>query len=232
MDNRKEDIKTFYDLMRELKKKTGGYFILDNIQNGLTVSKQGVYFFFEVDHPLPEHNMLRCSRIGTHAISENSKATLRQRLLNHRGYANLKGGNHRESVFRDLVGDALLRFGSYNEHIYKTWGKRIMNPHVRALEKPLESDISHMIARMPFLYLSVPDRSNGRANRSYIEKNAIALLSNYEKDCYYEKNSEWLGEFCSRELVSLSGLWNIRGVKDKEYNTFFLKLIEMYVRGM
>jgi hypothetical protein len=61
-----------------------------------------------------------------------------------------------------------------------------------------------------------------------IERNAIALLSNYNKPAIDPPSTEWLGQYCDRERVRLSGLWNNRHV-DEEYDPQFLTLIERYV---
>ena len=53
----------------------------------------------------------RVVRIGTHALAAcGSRSTLRQRLGQHRGGASGRG-NHRGSIFRLLVGQALLTRG-------------------------------------------------------------------------------------------------------------------------
>jgi hypothetical protein len=76
---------------------------------------RGVYFFFE-DHEFREDgSTLRVVRVGTHAVSANSRTTLWNRLHTHRG-ASSGGGNHRGSIFRKRVGETLLQVGSYALH--------------------------------------------------------------------------------------------------------------------
>jgi hypothetical protein len=70
---------------------------------------KGVYFFFETGEIRRESGIgPRVVRVGTHALASSSRATLRQRLFQHRGNAGDRGGNHRGSVFRKHVGFALL----------------------------------------------------------------------------------------------------------------------------
>jgi len=47
------------------------------------------------------------------------------------------------------------------------------------LEYRLEVDVSDHLGRMRFLWLAVPDAPGKDSDRSYLEANAIGLLSNY-----------------------------------------------------
>jgi hypothetical protein len=64
---------------------------------------------------------------------------------------------------------------------------------------------------MPFLWLSLEDQAGPESRRGYIERNSIALLSNYQKPPLDPPSLSWLGRYCERERVSSSGLWNIKG---------------------
>ena len=81
---------------------------------------------------------------------------------------------------------------------------------------------------MPFLWFAIDDVAGPQSDRGVIERNAIALLSNYNKPAIDPPSAEWLGQYCDRERVRLSGLWNNRHV-DEEYDPQFLTLIERYV---
>ena len=71
--------------------------------------RRGVYFFFEEGEVRSDSGSgPRVVRVGTHALTDRSKTTLWNRLAQHRGVARSGGGNHRGSVFRLLVGQALL----------------------------------------------------------------------------------------------------------------------------
>ena len=78
---------------------------------------------------------------------------------------------------------------------------------------------------MPFLWFAIDDVAGPQSDRGVIERNAIALLSNYNKPAIDPPSTEWLGHHCDRERVRLSGLWNNRHV-DEEYDSQFLTLIE------
>jgi hypothetical protein len=58
-----------------------------------------------------------------------------------------------------------------------------------------------------------------------IERNAIALLSNYGKAVIDPPSPDWLGRHCDRERVRISGLWNNNHV-DEAYDPGFLDLME------
>ena len=79
---------------------------------------------------------------------------------------------------------------------------------------------------MPFLWLRVPDR----ADRGYIERNSIALLSCLA-DCQDSPSAGWLGHDVTRPEIRESGLWNVQHVYD-HYDPAFLQLLARLVQGM
>jgi len=86
--------------------------------------ERGVYFFFAPDKTRGSRDQHRITRIGTHAVSEGSKASLWNRLRTYRGAMNGTyegGGNHRGSVFRKRVGEAITNRSGYQEE-YPEWG--------------------------------------------------------------------------------------------------------------
>jgi hypothetical protein len=74
---------------------------------------------------------------------------------------------------------------------------------------------------MPFLWLGVDDAAHPESARGLIERNAIALLSNYEKPPIDAPSVNWRGLKSDRERVRASGLWNNRHV-DEAYDPAFL----------
>ena len=84
---------------------------------------------------------------------------------------------------------------------------------------------------MPFLYLSINDESGTNSLRGYIERNSIALLSNYDKSPLDQVSEEWLGHKCIREKVNKSNLWNQNHV-DENYDPDFLNTFEKLVSDM
>jgi hypothetical protein len=84
---------------------------------------------------------------------------------------------------------------------------------------------------MPFLWLSVEDEPGAGSLRGYIERNAIAVLSNYNKSPLDPPSDAWLGHHCNRERVRKSGLWNSNHV-DENYDPAFLTRLEEIVSEM
>jgi hypothetical protein len=67
--------------------------------------------------------------------------------------------------------------------------------------------------------------------RAYIERNAIALLSNYGRAEVGPPSPSWLGRLCDRERVRKSGLWNSDYV-DLAYEPAFLDRFEQLASEM
>jgi len=226
MENRKDDLKMFYQLLKMLEQNTGGPFYLSD-SNSKSLPRRGVYFFME-------HGELRTDsgtghrivRVGTHGLKQDSKSTLAQRLSQHKGAIKTGGGNHRGSIFRLLVGTTL--FDKNTE--CSTWGQGSSAcADIRCGEELLEKEVSSIITKMPFLYLDVDDAPSPESMRGVIERNAIALLSNYKKPPLDPQSHEWRGYKCNREKVRLSGLWNQNHV-DETYNPSFLDTFDMFIQ--
>ena len=84
---------------------------------------------------------------------------------------------------------------------------------------------------MPFLWLAVEDEPGPQSLRGYIERNAIALLSNYSRRTLDPPSETWLGRRCNRERVRNSGLWNSNHV-DETFDPGFLVCFERLVQGI
>ncbi|WP_217898206.1 hypothetical protein [Zobellella denitrificans] len=98
-------------------------------------------------------------------------------------------------------------------------------------ELEYEKRVSAVIGTMPFLWLDVDDESGPPNLRSFVERNAIALLSNYNKATLDSPSPEWLGRFSGRPKVRLSGLWNQNHV-DEPYDPGFLDVLNHLVSQM
>jgi hypothetical protein len=92
----------------------------------------------------------------------------------------------------------------------------------------LERKVSLHIADLPFLWIPVEDESGPNSRRSYIERNAIALLSNYAKAPLDPPSHDWLGRHSDRERVRKSGLWNQNHV-DEVCDSAFLDTLDELV---
>jgi len=95
----------------------------------------------------------------------------------------------------------------------------------------LERAVSAVIRDMPFVWLAIDDDPSARSLRGYIERNAIALLSNFNRMPLDSSSSRWLGHHCNRVRVRDSGLWNSNHV-DEPYDPTFLKEFERLTDAM
>ncbi len=227
MENKRQsDLIRFYSILEDLERKLINKPILSNSSGRQNWPNRGVYFFFELDQMRSDSGSgLRVVRIGTHALRE-SKTTLWKRLSQHKGTVKNGGGNHRGSIFRLLVGTAIINKQNFN---FPTWGQgNTASKEIRENELILEKLVSNTIGNMPFLYLSINDEPGAGSLRGYIERNSIALLSNYNKTSIDQASDEWLGHKCIREKVKKSGLWNQNHVNEN-YDPNFLDTFEQLV---
>jgi predicted transcriptional regulator len=188
---------------------------------------RGVYFFREPgEYRSDTGEGPRVVRVGTHALKAGSRTTLWTRLSQHKGQANTGGGNHRGSIFRQIVGAALIKRDSVE---FRTWGEGYSaSREVREAEFPLERQVSVVIGNMTCLWLLVEDAAGPESLRGYIERNAIALLSNYNEPPLDPPSKNWLGHFSDRERVRRSGLWNQNHV-DEACDPAFLDVFDQMV---
>lgn len=231
--NRLADLVTFYQLLDRLRDVLGGPYTLAEFSKWNTVPARGVYFFFEPGEVRSNSGTEpRVVRVGTHALAAGSKSTLDGRLKQHRG-SQMGSGNHRGSIFRLLVGQALVRSRKAAE--CRSWGLKgdlgkaaialSEGRHsLQALESPLEHLVTQYIGRMPFLWLDIDDEAGPESARGLVERNAIALLSNCARAEIHAPSLSWLGRHSGRKLVRCSGLWNQRHVEEHHAQSFLLSL--------
>ena len=219
--SRLDDLKWFYSLLFVLEGRLAGARHLANCSGRLSWPKRGVYFFMEPGEARTHSGTgPRITRVGTHALKPRSRATLWRRLYQHQGVARTGGGNHRGSVFRLIVGTALIERDAID---CSSWDDRRSSAPREILEREhlLECVVSQVIGNMPFLWLSIEDEPGPQSLRGFIERNAIALLSNYGKPPIDPPSGSWLGSYCTRQKVRTSGLWNSNHV-DESYDPAFL----------
>ncbi len=228
-NDRRSDLRDFYALMVALAGVNAPR-TLSACTGRMPWPQRGVYFFLEDGEMRSDSGTgPRIVRVGTHALKDNSGTTLWTRLSQHRGRSSSSGGNHRGSIFRLIVGTALLNRDSIAN---PTWGQGSNAPKsVRAEEVPLERQVSSVLGAMGFLCLSVPDAAGPDSLRGYIESNAIALLSNFERQQLDPPSEGWLGHHCDRERVRRSGLWNSNHV-DERHDRSFLRTLERTILAM
>jgi hypothetical protein len=216
------DLDRFYALLAVLGTLPGQAQPLSQ-QTGRTAWPQrGVYFFREAgEHRSGRPDVARVVRVGTHAVSAGSRSTLWGRLRAHRGGAD-GGGNHRGSIFRLHVGAALLAREGLR---LRTWSVGSSAPKsVRMTEVEHEQRVSSHIGAMAVLWVDVPDEPGPDSARAYIERNAIALLSNRRAPLDLP-STEWLGQYSPRDEIGQSGLWNLNYL-DLDYEASFLDMLE------
>jgi hypothetical protein len=232
--SRLSDLARFYTLLDRLKQRLGGTRNLASFVGLRDWPERGVYFFFEATEARKESGVgLRVVRVGTHALGTGSRSTLRQRLGQHRGGA-MGRGNHRGSIFRLLIGQALLARGHLPS--CPSWGVKsdakkacaalgIDRRTLTTAEAPVEQAVSSYIASMPFLWLDIDDEPGPSSVRGSIERNAIALLSNHERKSFDPASPDWLGHSSGRPRVRSSGLWNQQHVEEA-HDRMFLDTLE------
>lgn len=227
---RREHLAIFYELLGELEGKLGGARCLKDCSGRLDWPLRGVYFFREPGELRSGSGRVpRIVRVGTHALKAGSRTRLWNRLSQHKGTQASGRGNHRGSIFRLLVGSAIMQRDRLD---YPTWGSGSSAPReIRESEGPLESLVSLNIGEMPFLWLGIEDAPGRDSLRGYIERHSIALLSSFGRHPIDPPSREWLGHHSNRERVRASGLWNQNHV-DEAYDPEFLGALSRLVKDM
>ena len=219
--SRSGDLQKFYELLYELHQRCGGHRRLTDCHGKSGWPERGVYFFFEDGEFREDGVTPRVVRVGTHAVSKGSKTKLWTRLRNHRGSQN-GGGNHRGSIFRLRVGEALMHRVEVAADIRISWSQGdSATKNIRLAEAPLELAVSDYICRMPFLWLELDDAPGPQSKRAYLERNSIALLSNCGKPQIDAPSEAWLGSMSTERTIRESGLWNTNHVAEP-YDPSFL----------
>ena len=227
--SRAADLDRFYDLLDRLEAKVGGKRRLADCTGHMDWPERGVYFFFANEETREATDQRRVTRVGTHAVSAGSGTSLWNRLRTHRG-ANRGsyegGGNHRGSVFRKQVGRAMIERDGLGDE-YPRWGEGSTADRERRLaELDHERRVSEYIRDLPFLWIDVDDEPGPESDRAYVERNAIALVSNSEKPAVDARSDEWLGRESPRDEIAASGLWNIEHVGERHETTFLDRLAD------
>lgn len=234
MADRLADTRRFYELLNRLEGRIGGKRVLADCTGRMDWPNRGVYFFLEAGEVRSGSGAgLRVVRVGTHGLRTGSRSTLWARLSQHRG------GNHRSSIFRSLVGSALARqCGTGRPPSWDVGSSRSAAARILALDRggvkraeaEVESRVSRYVRAMPFLWLNVGDEPGPGSERGTIERNAIALLSGYVEPALDPPSAGWLGDSSDRFRVRRSGLWNSNHV-DEDYAPYFLDIMERRVNS-
>jgi hypothetical protein len=224
---RREHLVRFYSILDDLQRKIAGARKLADCSGRMVWPERGVYFFHEQrENRSDTGDTPRVVRVGTHALKTGSGTKLWTRLSQHKGQAKSGGGNHRGSIFRRIVGSALIDRERLD---FPTWGDgQTADRDVRRGELALERQASQVIGNMWILWLAIEDEAGPESRRGYIERNSIALLSNFNKPALDAPSQGWLGLRSNRERVRKSGLWNQNHV-DETYDPTFLDTLDRLV---
>lgn len=227
--SRRDDIEEFYTIIDELRDRVGGCRKLCDCTGKSGWPQRGLYFFFEDGELRERSKQPRVVRVGTHAVTATSKTTLWNRLHTHRGHAG-GGGNHRGSIFRKRIGEALIETKSYPQGAREGWGVGSSAPKdICVAELPIEQAVTEYIGNMPFLWLGIDDAPSPDSHRSFLERNSIWLLSNHSQPPIDPASKHWLGLHVAQETIRKSGLWNTNYVEE-HYDPAFLTLLRTYVK--
>jgi hypothetical protein len=122
------------------------------------------------------------------------------------------------------VGEALMRRDP--SLAVSSWDSdRPNDASMRIAEKQHEAQVSDYLGQTSLLFLPIDDQPGSDSLRGLIERNTIALLSNYVAPSGIEPNQSWLGLQSGRDKVRRSGLWNQRHV-DETHDPAFLGMFE------
>jgi hypothetical protein len=120
------------------------------------------------------------------------------------------------------------RDGLHDE--YPHWGNGSSADRDRRLEElEHERRVSQYIRDLPFLWINVDDEPSPESDRAYIERNTIALVSNYAKETLDSRSDTWLGTESPSQELCQSGLWNVNHVEER-YDPAFLDRLETAVK--
>ncbi len=226
MNKRGADLMRFYRLLDELASLGGGPHRLSTARPEQPWPRRGVIWFFEKGEARSDSGTgPRVVRVGTHALKPELNSRLWERL------AQDGGGSHRQSVFRTVVGLAIRDLTGRHEP--RHWGREaaLADAAPDRAELALEEAVSLYIGQMDFVALAVDDEPGPRSERGFIERNSIALLSNYARPPLDGASAAWLGRRCGREKVRQSGLWNTQHV-DAAYDPSFMETMRTWMEEM
>jgi hypothetical protein len=137
-------------------------------------------------------------------------------------------------VYRKRVGEAIIEKHDLHDD-YPDWGTRWSGIDrdrgaVRDEEYILERRVSTYIRDQPLLWIDLDDEPGPDSDRAFVERNAIALLSNFERSAVDPRADDWLGRHSRSRKIRESGLWNVDHV-DEAYDPAALDRLERAVEG-
>lgn len=225
--DRAKHLEELYSHLSLLQTSQPSTYSFRDFLKAVPIPSRGLYLFFEFDQQrLTSPEAMRIVRVGTHAVSRESKSTLRGRLRSHLG-ATSGSGSHRSSVMRLHIGKSMVA-RDRTDSIFPYWGVgQNATPMIRESEAALESRVSDFIGEMRLNVLAIADHPSHRSDRAYLEQNIIGLLSGSGGPLDVA-DKKWLGSWCPNDAVRRSSLWNVNYV-DSSYDPNFLPILRQYV---
>jgi hypothetical protein len=206
---RVRDVRALYAHIGEARRQ-GRTFLLGDL-SARSLPEKGVYIFLDPAETSAWSNGPRIVRIGTHAVSEGSKSSLRTRLRNHLGPAH-GVGSHRGSIFRLHVGRAMLEAEGRNGAEVLTWGVGQQSPKpVPDNEIAHERRVTDYLQRLEVFVFDIDDPPSKTSLRALAETQLIGLMT-ADGLPLEPASAGWLGLRSPMAPIRETGLWNIRDV--------------------
>ena len=98
-------------------------------------------------------------------------------------------------------------------------------------EAPIEAMVTSYLCQTTLLWLEIDDRPGPESLRAVIERNAMALLSNYARPATDPASCDWIGHRSNRDRVRRAGLWNQRHVEETHDHGFLDLFEELVTNG-
>lgn len=133
-DERREHLIRFYSVLDDLEQKIGGARTLAASTGRMGWPTKGIYFFREPgEFRTDTGSGPRTVRIGTHGVYSGARRRLWDRLREDKGRPDTGGGSHRNSIFRNMVGAALINRDGLD---FPSWGKEEQSRKIMMLKLP------------------------------------------------------------------------------------------------
>ncbi|WP_417308191.1 hypothetical protein [Devosia sp.] len=226
LSQRRQLAADMYGMLAEAVARNGLITFAD-FANVSALPAQGLYVIFDPSEPSKYSDSLsRIVRIGTHGVALGSKSILRTRLRAHFGQRD-GSGNHRASIFRLHVGNALIARDGLAD-AYPHWGIGMSaDPTIKRAENDLEQLVSREIGRLSFTFLEIRDPSSPKSQRAILEHSFINYLA-ADGIPIEIPTKHWLGQHSPVEAIRNSGLWNIQHVGGR-YDTRAFCRVRQYL---
>jgi hypothetical protein len=166
---------------------------------------------------LPRAN--RVVPVGTHALTSTSRTSSWQRLSQHRAAPTHGGGNHRASIFRLLVGEALTcrdglsvpTWGCGSTASRAARGRGLTTSDVLNAERELEVAVSRYLGALGLLCMPV-EEADGTARAPSSSETRSPWLAGTDRHRRARTSPSWLGYTavewrCAARACGTSIMW-------------------------